>query len=266
MVLFFLQVAGEAEMTLGQLYEPRGLAREQAQAVLEIEEPYAVNVAWGCSNDCGYCYGPGVGRQSREEWRIVRHPKEDPVELVRKQLAKGVAPHGVFISFMTDPFLEENRQATEPLIGLLLEHGIRVATSSKVGVSMYCGIRHGMTVISLDEDFYKKWEPNALPPKQRIKKLKACHDRGTFTWISMEPCPPPQIWEQDVGELLEAIRFVNLIIKGRWQYNPIARSEDARKAYARIMAEVDDFCKNNGIRCHIKSETMEFIGWEREKI
>ena len=31
---------------LGELYKPSGLARETAQQVLEVEEPYAVNVAY----------------------------------------------------------------------------------------------------------------------------------------------------------------------------------------------------------------------------
>ena len=246
-------------MALGELYKPSGLAREQAQAVLEVEKPYAVNVAWGCSNKCLYCYGPLVGRQSRETWKIVRHPKKDSVELVRKQLAKGIDPQGVFISFETDPFLEENRQTTEPLIGLLLEQGIRVATSSKVGASKHRGVRHGMTVVSLDEEFCTKWEPNAPSPELRIKELRKCHDRGDSTWFSLEPCPPPTIWEQDIKELLRAISFANLIIKGRWQYDKRASSEEAKKAYVRIMGEVADFCKSRKIRLHIKSETKEFL-------
>ncbi len=34
---------------LGELYRPMGKALEHARVVLETEEPYAVNVALGCS-------------------------------------------------------------------------------------------------------------------------------------------------------------------------------------------------------------------------
>jgi len=246
-------------MALGELYKPTGLALEQAQAVLEIENPYAVNVTWGCEHGCLYCYGPLVGRQSRGSWTALRFPKEPPVELVGKQLEKGLIPEGVFISFETDPFLERNRKATEDLISLLLDHDVRVATSSKTGISKHHGVRHGMTIVSLDEGFCKRWEPNAPPPKVRIEKLKKASERGDFTWASLEPCPPPQIWEQDILELLEEIAFVDLIIKGRWQYNPNASTDEARIAYIKIFEEVAEFCKKHSIRFHPKSETLKWL-------
>lgn len=246
-------------MGLGQLYKPKGLARETAQVVLEVEEPYAVNVAWGCPNGCLYCYGPLVGRQSREEWRNVRLPTVEPVELVKRQLDSGLYPDGVFISFETDPFVEQNRRNTEHLIELLLSRGIRVATSSKVDVSSHLGVRHGMTVVSLDDGFCRRWEPRAPTPKERIRKLEEKYRLGEYVWVSMEPCPPPAIWKQNLAALLEAIKFVNFIVKGKWNYDSRANTPEAREDYVRIMAEFRDFCKSNGIRYHIKSDTLNFI-------
>ena len=243
---------------LGQLYKPRGLALEQAQVVLECNEPLACNVAWGCSNGCLYCYGPSVGRQSRESWKIVRQPKTEPALLVERQL-KSLIPQGVFISFMTDPFLPINRERTENLIALLLKHGVKVATSSKIDVSRHKGVRHGMTIISLNENFYKVWERNAPPPRVRIERLKTAHGRGDFTWVSIEPCPPPAIFKQDITEVLKAISFVDLIVKGRWQYDKRARTEEARQAYIEIFNQVAEFCKQHGISFHPKSETLNFL-------
>jgi len=71
---------------LGELYKPKGLALETAQAVLEVEKPYACNVAIGCSNDCRYCYGPRFMHCKREDWRNVRIPKTRPMYLIEKQL------------------------------------------------------------------------------------------------------------------------------------------------------------------------------------
>ncbi|GAH53088.1 unnamed protein product [marine sediment metagenome] len=139
---------------LGQLYRPKTKALEHARIVLETEEPHAVNVAWGCSIGCRYCYGPQFSRQTRENWMKVRYPKEYPVELVKKQLAKspivkGAEVKGVFISFMTDPYLALARKLTEPLIKYLIDQGIKVATSSKLEVSDVPGVRNGMTILSL---------------------------------------------------------------------------------------------------------------------
>lgn len=125
---------------LGELYKPSGKALEHARTVLEMEEIHAVNVALGCSVGCGYCYGPLSTRQSRENWRQVRYPKKKPVDLIKKQLDKGLEPEGGFISFLTDPLLPRVRESTEEVAQLLLDRGIRVATSSKLGISSVDGI------------------------------------------------------------------------------------------------------------------------------
>ena len=129
---------------LGELYRPSGKALEHTRAVLEMEEPYAVNVSLGCSVGCDYCYGPFSTRQSRENWRRVRYPTLKPVDLITKQLDKGLEPTGVFISFLTDPLLPKVRESTEEIARLLLDRGIRVATSSKLGISSVEDVRHGI--------------------------------------------------------------------------------------------------------------------------
>lgn len=245
---------------LGQIYKPSGLALETAQAVLEVENPHACNVALGCSNGCTYCYLPYVMRRSREECLIVRHPKESPRLLVEKQLLKRGLPQGVFLSFLTDPFLEENRGSTERLIELLRGYDVSIATSSKVGTSMF-PVKHGMSIVSLDHDFWRAYEPNALPPWERIDLLK---DRG-YTWISLEPYPPSAIWKQDLTDLLEAIGFVDLIIFGKWNYDARARTIEARKEYAENITVLRSYCECEDIQLHIKSDTLKFCLPEKVK-
>jgi DNA repair photolyase len=242
---------------LGELYKPKGMARETAQAVLEVEEPHACNVAWGCSNGCLYCYGPKVGKESREKWLQVRYPKISPYCSVERQLLKGLKPQGVFLSFMTDPFLPET--STAALIGMLRDKGIRVATLSKLDVSRFHNIRHGITVVSLDHYFHLRYEPNTLPSYTRLKFLKAAKDRGDFVWISMEPYPPSSIHKQNLLQLLEEIKFVDLIVFGKWNYDARAKTEQARQEYAGNLVVVKDFCRSNNIRLHIKSDTIKFV-------
>ena len=109
---------------LGELYRPRGLALETAQAVLEDKNPYACNVALGCLNNCTYCYVSKVRRGNKE----FRLPKKAPKELVEKQLTKLKDCRSVFLSFMTEPFLKECRKNTEELADYLTDQGITIAT------------------------------------------------------------------------------------------------------------------------------------------
>lgn len=249
---------------LGQLYRPSGKALEQARVVLELEDPHAVNVAWGCKIGCRYCYGPRFSRQTRENWLKVRYPKEKPLELVKRQLARspivdGAEVKGVFISFMTDPYLSLVRKLTEPLAKHLIDQDIRVATSSKIEVSDVPGVRNGMTILSLDRTFWEMYERQAPTPLSRLLDLKKAHERGQYTWVSIEPCPCTGIWTQDITHLLEALHFVDLMILGMWNYDKRARTDEAREHYGQIVHTFRGFCKERGIRHYIKKDTLDFI-------
>lgn len=240
---------------LGELYEPKGLALETAQAVLQVDEPYAVNLSLGCINQCAYCYVPRFTHRSANQCTL---PKKDSVDLVRHQLEKFRAA-GVFLSFLTDPFLPFNKDKTNRLVRFLLEKRIRVATLSKLDVSFINGARHGMTIVSLDKDFWQTYEPKTISPQERMLKLEACHNQGNYAWVSMEPYPPSAMHHQDFKAFLEKFKFVNLIIFGKLNYNSRANTEQARNDYAENTEDLTDFCKSNQIRLHVKSDTLKFV-------
>ena len=243
---------------LGELYKPSGLARETAQQVLEVEEPYAVNVAYGCSNGCLYCYGPNFSYQTRENWMRMRFPKYPPVDLVLNQLKK-IKPDGVFISFMTDPYHSLNKKTTSDLIDLLLHNNVRIATLSKLDVPSQKKVRCGMTIVSLDEAFWHKFESNTINVAGRIHALKDYKDLNNYVWVSMEPNPISAIWKQDFKSLLEELKFVDFIVFGKWNYDRRANTEEAKIEYKNQVGILIDFCKSNHVRFHIKSDTLRFI-------
>lgn len=253
---------------LGQLYKPKGLALETAQAVLEVQDPRACNVAVGCSNACLYCYVSKATHQPRSVCRVVRLPKKPPVELVKHQLKRYWEFHwgveGVFLCFLTDPFLRQVRESTRDLIELLVARGARVATLSKLEIPYNHAVRQGMTIVSLDDAFAKQWEPNTTKPNDRLTALQlAKDDFDNYVWLSMEPYPPSAIHKQRIEDLLEELNFVDLIVFGKWNYDARARTEEARIEYAEKVMVLRDFCKSHNIRLHVKSETLRFIGQRR---
>lgn len=249
---------------LGELYVPRGMALETARAVLEVNNPHAINVALGCPNECSYCYGPLASRVGREKYHgVLRYPKFEPFTLVRNQLAKGLDTDGVFASFLTDPYLPELRDETERLVNFLLnqqeylDKDIPVATLSKIGVSDYSWNRNGMTIVSPYNDFTAKYEPGVSSPDERIRILKEeCYNEGHYCWVSMEPFPVEALFPykmKDIIEFWEKLNFVDFIIFGKWNYNKLAATEEAALEYLTILMGFEQFCKNYGIRYHIKS-------------
>lgn len=242
---------------LGELYKPKGLALETARAVLEVDEPYAVNVAWGCRLGCKYpCYN-----WFRTKGKMT-FPKEPPVDLVERQLEKGIKPEGVFISFGTEPLLTENIANTIAVVNLLRDYSIRVAVLSKMGTLNIDDfeIRHGATIVSFSNAFSRTYEPNALDTLIRRQELICASEGGSYTWGSIEPYPCPVIFKQDIKPFLEELNFVDFLIFGPLNYDKRANTPEAKEFYKQAAAEFVDFCKAQGIRYHVK---IDISGVER---
>lgn len=235
---------------LGEIYHPTGKALETAQQVLEVKEPMACNMAYGCTNSCSYCYIPYTEKGK------MRLPKTPPLISMRNQLREGLKPEGVFLSFMTDPFNVKICGETDDVLDLLRMKKIKAATLSKLGYSIEPGVRSGMTIVSDNEEFRKKYEPEAIPIKFRIDSLKRLKESGNYVWVSVEPFPPPEIYNQDLMELLNKIDFVDFIIFGKWNYDKRANDKDF---YRKAVHQFNAFCEEKGIRHYVKSDTMKFI-------
>lgn len=116
---------------------------------------------------------------------------------------------------------------------------------------------YGIKLVSLDEAFREKREPGAAPLKERLAALRALHDAGCKTWVSIEPFPTPNMIQQDLGQILDAVRFVDRIIFGRLHYSKTASAYPGHNAfYNACTEEVLRFCSEQGIGCHIKHKTQ----------
>ena len=255
---------------LGELYNPKGMALETARAVLEADNPHASNVALGCSNECSYCYGPLASRTSREKFKSVRCPKDTPLNLIRKQFKKGLTTEGVFLSFLTDPYLPNLRKDTEELVNYLMnwedEHGqsIKTATLSKIGVSEYSHNMNGITLVSPYKKFTELFEPGVSSPQKRLELIDQTTEDMESIWVSMEPFPVQDIFPYDMREIKVfweelAASCVDFIIFGKWNYDKRARTKKAQSEYAEIVPQFIDFCNDYGVRYHIKSDTMKLV-------
>lgn len=202
-----------------------------------------------------------------EEWckpKIV----SNALELLDKEIPKYKDRIDyVHMCFSTDPFMYKQAQVSKlslKIIDKLNTNKIRCTVltkgiypeelSGRNGFSQKN--EYGITLVSLDENFQKKYEPNSAPFKKRIKSLKNLHDKGFKTWVSMEPYPTPNIVEQNLMKILEAVSFVDKIIFGRLNYNVKSSEFKYTKEFYNSQASaVIRFCKKNKIAYHIKQGT-----------
>lgn len=228
---------------------------------------YCINHVQGCFHGCLYpCYAFMMARthgrvREYSEWcspRIVSNAEE----LLTKELKRMKSrPGEVHMCLTTDPFMNGYPEVTElslRLIAILNSYDIRcsVLTKGKLPSILSDQSRFlqdnnlGISLISINENFREKWEPNTVSYSERIKALKALHDSGCKTYVHMEPYPTPNIVDQKLESILEKISFTGNIYFGGWNYNNIVKNFcDYKAFYASQAGILRSFCKRKGIEC-----------------
>ena len=232
---------------------------------------YCINHVLGCSHGCFYpCYAYLLKKRTGavKDYKEWAEPKivGNAIELLEKEVKKynNLRSKSVHLCFTTDPFMYKQPKVialTEDILAYLIVYtDVQECTILTKGVYTITGLpiadhfKYGITLVSLNEDFRKKYEPGASPLKDRIEALYYMSRAGSKTWVSIEPYPTPNIIEQDINEILDAVKFVNKIVFGRMNYNSLAAGYE--EFYREEARKVSKFCLKNGIECYIKKGTV----------
>lgn len=245
---------------------------------------FCINHVVGCSHGCKFpCYAYLMSKRygrtnTYEDWCKPKLVK-NALELLDKEIPKYKDKiKFVHLSFMTDPFMFnqlEVEDMTLKIIKKLNSNGIKYSILTKgvypkelINKKVYSDEnRYGITLVSLNEDFKKRFEPNSSPNMERIDSLKRLHDAGLKTWVSIEPYPTPNLIEQNLLEILQKVSFVDYIIFGKLNYNPLASKYPTNKQFYEEKANlVENFCKERNIKCHIKEGTKRVYNSSTSKI
>jgi len=173
------------------LYAPKGQAGEYA--------PYATNPYRGCGHACAYCYVPHVpGQPSRAVFDAGAIPRPNYLRRLRRDAERceeNDLDIQIMLSFTTDIYNPVDRSLTRPALEILVEHGLAICPLTKGGRRALADLdlfrperdAFAATLTTLDDRFSQKWERAAALPGDRIETLRKFHDRGIFTWVSLEP-------------------------------------------------------------------------------
>jgi len=232
---------------------------------------YTMNHVQGCAHGCLYpCYAFLMARRfgraaSYEAW-VEPYLISNTLELLRAEIPRLKSKiTSVHLSFTTDPFMYEYDEISKmslDAIKLLNDSGVpcTVLTKGLLPIALTelsKNNMYGITLISLNEEYRRRIEPGAAPYSARVAALKALHDAGCKTWVSIEPYPTPNLIEQNLTEILNAVSFVDKIIFGRTNYSKeVSAYKDHKKFFNRQARTVIEFCEANGIAYHIKDGTL----------
>ena len=231
---------------------------------------YTLNHVQGCAHGCKYpCYAMQMAKRfgkvkTYEDWC---EPKlaENTLEILDKEIPKLKDKiQSVHLCFTTDPFMYGYTEVSDMSIQIIKKLNAADIKCSVLTKGILPEIlaqisprnEYGITLVSLSEEFRKQFEPNTATIQERIKALRNLHVAGCYTWVSIEPYPTPNIIDQDLNAILDAIRFVDRIIFGRMHYNKLISDFREYKYFFNDCTEkVIQYCNNNGISYHIKKGT-----------
>lgn len=227
----------------------------------------AVNHVRGCSHGCRYpCYAFLIAHsheqvKTYDEWcqpRLV----SNAAELLTKELShKRKMPDRIHLCLSTDPFMYGYPEVSEmslKLIRIMNSFGVRSSVLTKgilpdelANESKFSKKNiYGISLVSLNEEFRKRWEPGAATYSERIAALKTLSKKGLSTLVHMEPYPTPNIIQQELSEILEAVSFADTIQFGGWNYNNLSKQfSEYKQFYANQASLVKRFCKDHNIHC-----------------
>lgn len=237
------------------IYAPKGQAGEYA--------PLAVNPYRGCGHGCVYCYVPLVLKMPRKEFDLGAF--ERPT--FRAGLAKDAQKYKtagireqVMLSFTSDPYHPGDSDVTRYTLQVLRDAGLGFCTLTKGGTRALRDIdlfrpdrdSFASTLTSLDDHFSKKWERGAALPGDRLAALRAFHDAGIFTWVSLEPTISV---EASLEIVRETHAFVDLYKVGRVNYLPITKTTDWEDYTHRMI----DLLQSLGAAHYIKADLQPYL-------
>lgn len=232
---------------------------------------YTMNHIQGCAHGCKFpCYAFMMKKRfgvvpTYEEW-LEPYLVSNTLQLLDKEIPRLKDKiESVQLCFSTDPFMYEYDEVAQMSI-----EAIRKLNAASIKCTVLTkGIlpieladlspdnEYGITLISMDEAYREKMEPYAAPYKERLAAMKALHDRGCKTWVSIEPYPTPNLIQQDLQKLLEALDFTDRIIFGRTNYSKeVSEYAQHKQFYNDCAQQVIKFCEDRGIAYHIKNKTI----------
>jgi DNA repair photolyase len=160
--------------------------------------------------------------------------KEGVLDRLKDDL-KHFKPGIIGVSTVTDPYqpIEKELKLTRQALSIIGSAGFKASIQTKsslvsrdLDVIRTHHFELGMTITSLDDDFRRKFEPEASPPEERAMALEEASSMGIKTWIFYGPILPGYNDSDDeIGAIVRlAERTRSVMIYDRLNLKPMLKS------------------------------------------
>lgn len=244
------------------IYKPKGRALEYA--------PLACNLYIGCTHGCKYCYAPGCMRKTLDDWHAEGKARKNIVASFEKD-AKWLSENmpddekrRVLFCFLSDPYqpLEGRLHITRKCLTIAQKYGIKVDVLTKgaykrvakdFDLMVAAKARLGVTLSFVSDDKRKMWEPKASSVSDRLRLLREAHEKGIYTWVSMEPVIDP---DEALGVIDSAYEYVDFWKVGKINYN---REIENMVNWVAFLENVETALNKYNAKYYMKNSLREFV-------
>jgi DNA repair photolyase len=179
---------------------------------------YTVNPYLGCWHGCVYCYARYMTRfsKSKYQWGEFVDVKINAPEILKRDMF-GLKKGLVSLSTVTDPYQEPERKyrLTRRILEDLAASNFSVSILTKSNLILRDidilkkfnrkNLEVGFSIVTIDENIRKHFEPRAPSIKDRINALKQLSGEGINTWVFIAPVLP-YLSEITMSGLLDEIK------------------------------------------------------------
>lgn len=159
-----------------------------------------INPYIGCEHACVYCYAAYYARKYRnrtERWGSYVDVKINAKSVLLREIRKNGI---IYLSSLTDPYqpLEKRYKLTRKILQILLRHNRTVIIQTKSSLVLrdldllkkFKNATVGLTIITLNENVRKIFEPNASSVKERVNTLKVLKENEIDNFVFVGPILP----------------------------------------------------------------------------
>lgn len=164
----------------------------------------------------------------------------------------------ILFSFVSDPYqpIERELMLTRRILQISKFYGLKTKVLTKGDASLVmrdfdimsqAHTQLGVTVCFTDDKMRQEWEPHASTVGERFSLLKAAHDRGIYTWVSLEPVINPH---QALSVIKKAASYVDY-----WKIGKInhMKSIEGLVEWKRFAEDVEALLKKISANYYIKN-------------
>ncbi len=235
-----------------------------------LEADYSLNPYRGCTHGCIYCYSSFVIGEDRP-WGEFLDVKRNIPKVLHDELDK--KDRGIVrLGSVTDPYQEAERHCklTRRCLKQLGKKDLPVLIQTKSDLvtrdidildEMEADI--GFTITSLDDEFRKRFEPEAPSIGRRLSAARELSEEGLNVWAFIGPILPfENDREQGLKRLKETLNSIGIeeiyldklnMREGIWREMQSLMDEEMEEKYKKIYFGDDDHFEE-------KREFFESIG------